>query len=255
MGVLLFRGFTTDTEIFREFSNLFSNNFLDYTGGAFDRRVINDDKTILSVNDFQTDIKLHGEMYYQKNIPLMLWFFCANPAAKNGETTVCDGRQFFAELSNSTQELFSQKRLKFTAKMNKEQWQKKYKIDDINELEQMCKMNDTHTTIYEDQSILLQYICPVVIPSRCGKYQVFINSLLPAMQLNPDVLKFDDDSEISDELMDELNGIAERITTNIDWKKGDILMIDNTRIMHGRRAFKDETREIYIRLCSPNFQF
>jgi hypothetical protein len=139
--------------------------------------------------------------------------------------------------------------------MNKEQWQKKYKIDDINELEQMCKMNDTHTTIYEDQSILLQYICPVVIPSRCGKYQVFINSLLPAMQLNPDVLKFDDDSEISDELMDELNGIAERITTNIDWKKGDILMIDNTRIMHGRRAFKDETREIYIRLCSPNFQF
>jgi alpha-ketoglutarate-dependent taurine dioxygenase len=254
-GVLLFRGFTADTEIFKEFSNLFSNNFLDYAGGAFNRRVINDDQTILSVNDFQTEIKLHGEMYYQKNIPLMLWFFCANPAAKNGETTVCDGRQFFAELSHSTQELFSQKRLKFTAKMNKEQWQKKYKIDDINELEQMCKRNDTQMTIYEDRSILFQYICPVVIPSRCGKYQVFINSLLPAMQLNPDVLKFDDDSEIPDELIDELNGIAERITTNIDWKKGDILMIDNTRIMHGRRAFKDETREIYIRLCSPNFQF
>ena len=55
--------------------------------------------------------------------------------------------------------------------------------------------------------------------------------------------------------MEELNQIAERITTNINWKKGDILMIDNTRIMHGRRAFTDETREIYIRLCSPNFQF
>jgi hypothetical protein len=56
----------------------------------------------------------------------MLWFFCANPAAKNGETTVCDGRQFFAELINSTKELFSQKQLKFTAKMNQEEWQKKY---------------------------------------------------------------------------------------------------------------------------------
>jgi alpha-ketoglutarate-dependent taurine dioxygenase len=75
------------------------------------------------------------------------------------------------------------------------------------------------------------------------------------MQLNPDVLKFDDDSQIPDELMDELNGIAERITTNIEWQKGDILMIDNTRIMHGRRAFTDQMREIYIRLCSPNFQF
>ena len=253
-GVLLFRGFTTDTEIFRDFSNLFSNDFLDYAGGAFKRRVINDDQTILSVNDFQTEIKLHGEMYYQKNIPLMLWFFCANPAAKNGETTVCDGRQFFVELSSSTKELFSQKQLKFTAKMNQEEWQKKYKTDDINELEEMCKTNNTNLIIYADKSILIQYICPVVIPSRCGKYQVFINSLLPAMQLNPDVLKFDDDSKIPDELMDELNEIAERITTNIKWQKGDIIMIDNTRIMHGRRAFTDETREIYIRLCSPNFQ-
>ena len=254
-GILLFRGFTADTGIFREFSNLFSNNFLDYACGAFNRRVINDDKTILSVNDFQTEIKLHGEMYYQKNIPLMLWFFCANPAAKNGETTVCDGRQFFAELSNSTKELFSQKQLKFTAKMNQEEWQRKYKTDDVNELKEICQKNDTHLTIYEDQSIPIQYICPVVIPSRCGKYQIFINSLLPGMQLNPDLWKFDDNSKIPDELMKELNGIAERITTNIDWKKGDILMIDNTRVMHGRRAFTDETREIYIRLCSPNFQF
>ena len=107
----------------------------------------------------------------------------------------------------------------------------KFKFDDINELEQMCKRNDTQLTIYEDRSILFQYICPVVIPSRCGKYQVFINSLLPAMQLNPDVLKFDDDSEIPDELIDELNGIAERITTNIDWKKGDILMIDKLNFL------------------------
>ncbi|WP_254449476.1 TauD/TfdA family dioxygenase [Anabaena sp. UHCC 0253] len=254
-GVLLFRGFTTDTEIFREFSNLFSTDFLDYAGGAFNRKVINNDKTILSVNDFQTEIKLHGEMYYQKNIPLMLWFFCANPAASDGQTTVCDGRQFFAELSNSTKELFNQKKLKFRAKMNQEQWQQKYKIDDVNQLKEICADNNTLVTIYEDQSILLEYVCSVVIPSRCGKHRVFINSLLPAMQLNPDVLRFDDDSPIPDELMAELNEIAEKITTNICWQKGDILMIDNTRIMHGRRAFTDETREIYIRLCSPAFDF
>ncbi|MBD2568203.1 TauD/TfdA family dioxygenase [Anabaena lutea] len=252
-GVLLFRGFATDADIFREFSNLFSTDFLNYAGGAFNRRVINGDNTLLSVNDFQTEIKLHGEMYYQKNIPLMLWFFCANPASQDGETTVCDGRQFFAELSNSTKELFRHKKLKFTAKMQKDEWQKKYKTDDVNELEEMCKSNNTHLTIYEDQSIVLEYLCPVVISSRCGKYQVFINSLLPAMQLNPDVLKFDDDSKIPNELMDELNAIAERLTTNISWQKGDILMIDNTRIMHGRRAFTDKNREIYIRLCSPGF--
>ena len=55
--------------------------------------------------------------------------------------------------------------------------------------------------------------------------------------------------------MSELNEIAERITIEISWQKGDILMIDNTRIMHGRRAFYDDQRDIYTRLCFPAFPF
>jgi len=106
-GVLLFRGFDVDTNLFKEFTNLLSIDFRNYAGGAFSRRVINGDQTLLSVNDFKSEIKLHGEMYYQQNIPLMLWFFCANPPLEDGETTVCDGRQFFNEINSSTKELFS----------------------------------------------------------------------------------------------------------------------------------------------------
>lgn len=84
---------------------------------------------------------------------------------------------------------------------------------------------------------------------------MFINSLLPTKQLSPKIIKFEDDSEISDEVMSELNEIAEKITTEISWRKGDILMIDNTRVLHGRRAFADDQRDIYIRLCSPAFSF
>jgi alpha-ketoglutarate-dependent taurine dioxygenase len=254
-GVLLFRGFENNADIFKEFSNLLSTNFIDYAGGAFVRRVINGDKTLLSVNDFQFEIKLHGEMYYQKNIPLMVWFFCANPASQNGETTVCDGRAFFNQISSPTKELFDNKKLKFTAHMSKDEWHKKYQTDDVNRLKEMCKNNQTYLNIYEDESITLEYICPAVISSRCGQYQVFINSLLPTKQLNPNILKFDDNSDIPDDVMSELNEIAEKLTTEISWQKGDILMIDNTRIMHGRRAFSDEKRDIYIRLCAPAFSF
>ncbi|MEH2320535.1 TauD/TfdA family dioxygenase [Nostoc sp.] len=252
-GILLFRGFDVDTEIFKEFTNLLSIDFINYAGGAFSRRVINGDETILSVNDFKSEIKLHGEMYYQQNIPLMLWFFCANPPLNDGETTVCDGRQFFHEISSSTKELFNKKKLKFTVSISKEEWQKKYQTDNLNTLEEICQKNNTHLTVNDDQSILIEYICPAIIPSRCGKYQVFINSLLPTKQLNPKILNFEDDSEISDEVVSELNEIAEKITTEISWQKGDILMIDNTRILHGRRSFADDQRDIYIRLCSPAF--
>ncbi|MDF5706486.1 MAG: TauD/TfdA family dioxygenase [Nostoc sp. S4] len=254
-GILLFRGFLAETEIFKQFTNSLSTDFINYAGGAFSRRVINGDETLLSVNDFQSEIKLHGEMYYQQNIPLMLWFFCANPPLKDGETTVCDGRQFFNELSSSTKELFMKNNLKFTVRMSQEDWQKKYQTDDLKKLKEMCSKNNTCLTVNDDQSIILQYICPAIIPSRCGKFQVFINSLLPTKQLSSQILKFEDDSEIPDEVMSELNQIAEKITTKIAWQKGDILMIDNTRILHGRRAFADNQRDIYIRLCSPAFPF
>lgn len=254
-GILLFRGFDVDVDIFKEFTNLLSIDFINYAGGAFSRRVINGDETLLSVNDFKSEIKLHGEMYYQQNIPLLLWFFCANPPLEDGETTVCDGRQFFNEISSSTKELFNKKKLKFNVRISQDDWQKKYQTDDLNQLEEMCRKNNTHLTVNEDKSILLEYISPAIIPSRCGKYQVFINSLLPTKQLNPKIINFEDDSEIPEEVVSELNEIAEKITTEISWEKGDILMIDNTRILHGRRSFADDQRDIYIRLCSPAFSF
>ncbi|SRR5579883_14911 len=254
-GVLLFRDFATSVEIFTSFTNKFSQNFMDYTGGVFNRRIINGDSTVLSVNDFNCEIKLHGEMYYQKNIPLMLWFFCAHPAAQDGETVVCDGKQFFDELSQPLKELFSQKKLKYRGHIGKETWQKQYKTDDVRVVAQICQSNDVDININEDESIDIHYICSAIHPNRSGESMVFINSLLPAKNMSPNSVAFDDGSEIDNEVMLELNEIAAKIAVKICWEKGDILMVDNTRIMHGRRAFVDNTRDIYLRLCSPSFSY
>ncbi|MGF1933499.1 MAG: TauD/TfdA family dioxygenase [Nostoc sp. ChiQUE02] len=43
------------------------------------------------------------------------------------------------------------------------------------------------------------------------------------------------------------------MTTEISWQKGDILIIDNTKILHVRRSFADDQRDIYIRLYFPAF--
>ncbi|MEG3910985.1 TauD/TfdA family dioxygenase [Microcoleus sp. w2-18bC1] len=254
-GFLLFRGFENSVDTFTQFTNSLSKDFLDYTGGVFNRRVINGNATILSVNDFKDEIKLHGEMYYQQDIPLMLWFFCAHPASQDGETILCDGRQFFNELSSPLKELFSKKKLKYVGHLNKDAWQKQYKTNDLKVVEQTCIRNNLLLQINDDKSIDLQYICPAIHPSRCGKYPTFISSLLPAKHRYKNTVFFEDNSEITDDIVSELNEVADRITTEISWQAGDILMVDNTRIMHGRRAFSDHQRDIYLRLCSPAFPF
>lgn len=252
-GILLFRGFENSVDTFTQFTNSLSQDFRDYTGGVFNRRVINGDATLLSVNDFNDEVKLHGEMYYQQDIPLMLWFFCAHPASKDGETIVCDGRQLFNELSSPLQELFRTKKLKYVVHLDQEAWQKRYKTDDLKVLKELCIQNSLLLKINEDESIDLQYICPAVHQSRCGKYPTFISSLLPGKHKYKNAIFFDDDSEITDDIVSEITEAAERITTEISWQIGDILMVDNTRMMHGRRAFSDNRREIYLRLCSPAF--
>jgi len=182
-GVLLFREFKADIETFSQFTNKFSRNFMDYAGGVFSRRTINGDSTILSVNDFKHAIKLHGEMYYQKNIPLLLWFFCIHPPLQAGETIICDGKRFYDELSQPLKELFSQKKLKYRGFLDKETWKRQYKTDDLNILKQVCKSNDTQLQINDDESISIQYVCSAVRPNRSGEYLVFINSLLPAKSI------------------------------------------------------------------------
>ena len=252
-GLLLFRGFEKDVETFTKFTDGLSTNFMDYAGGVFNRRVINNNPTVLSVNDFNDEIKLHGEMYYQKNIPKMLWFFCAQPASKGGATIVCDGKRFYNVLDDSLKELFSLKKLKFRAHLDKDKWIKRFKTDDLSLVEQICQSNDYHLQVNEDESIDMCYVSPVIHPGRNGEDMIFINSLLPGMVFSPETISFDDDSDIDSETMSKLNEIAEKVTVEINWQKGDILMVDNTRIMHGRRAFEDDKRDIYVRLCSPAF--
>jgi alpha-ketoglutarate-dependent taurine dioxygenase len=254
-GVLLFRGFDADVETFTQFSNSLSSNFINYAGGVFNRKIINNDPTVLTVNDFKDEVKLHGEMYYQKTKPLMIWFFCATPPLENGQTIVCDGRQFFEALPEHLKDLLLTKKLKYTGHSSQEAWQKRYKTDDLEEVKAIFLSNDIQVQVNEDQSVDLQYICPAIHPSRQGDYRTFINSLLPARKLSPNSISFEDDSKIPDDIMTELYDIGEKLTTEINWQKGDILMIDNTRIMHGRRMITDDQRDIYIRLCSPSFAF
>ena len=45
----------------------------------------------------------------------------------------------------------------------------------------------------------------------------------------------------------EINDLADRLTYDHVWEKNDLLMIDNKRFMHGRRAFdKGIERDIVI---------
>ena len=62
----------------------------------------------------------------------------------------------------------------------------------------------------------------------------------------PPVYRLDDGSVVSADEIKELRDIAETCTVEINWQDGDVAVIDNTRVMHGRRAIKDQDRTLFI---------
>jgi alpha-ketoglutarate-dependent taurine dioxygenase len=260
-SLLLFRGFDIDTADFKKFTELFSTSFVSYVGGAYSREMINGDKTLLSVTGGKLafPVPLHGEMYYRKQKPDILWFYCASPALKDGETTICDGIQIYNQLSSSTQELFQEKKLKYIRTYPTGIWQKIYQTDDLSHVEAVCKDNEMQLEADKEQ-VTTHYIASAIQPSRSGRNQVFINNILPviAQELNGNtssLVRLEDGSKIPDSVIDEIKTITEKLIYLVSWQKGDILMIDNTRLMHGRRAFADNQRDIYVRLCEASFPF
>src|SRR5262249_41127460 len=97
-GAVLLRGFAVDTETFVDFSGRCCGSFSKYVGGgirfrALDRANLGAGGTLMSTTG-QTQafaIPLHGEMYYQKNRPDILWFYCRSAPARAGQTTLADG--------------------------------------------------------------------------------------------------------------------------------------------------------------------
>jgi alpha-ketoglutarate-dependent taurine dioxygenase len=52
---------------------------------------------------------------------------------------------------------------------------------------------------------------------------------------------------------EEVLAVTNSLTAEVHWQVDDLLMFDNTRMLHGRRDFGDNDRMIYTRFCATAF--
>ncbi len=252
---VFFRGFNLDTEAFTKFSDRFSHKFIGYSGGAYSRETINDNATLLSVtgNDLHL-VPAHGEMYYVNSRPDLLWFYCATPADQGGQTTVYDARQIYEELSQETQKLFHSQRLKYVRNYPNGFWQKIYQTEKLETAETACRQSGLSFTANCDQSITTEYICSAFVENFSEKSYLFLNNILPVLEIESlgltyNLVRLENGKEIPEEVKEDLRTVTQRLAIPIPWQKGDVAMIDNTRLLHGRLPFNDKNRQIYVRMA------
>jgi alpha-ketoglutarate-dependent taurine dioxygenase len=246
-GLLLFRGFQTTPDVLYPFAQKFSTRFSK--GGA--RK--NYKGFVEEVDVGVGPIDLHSENANSPFQPDVIWFCCGRPADQDGQTTFCDSIELWLALSEPTKQLFLTKKIKFTRTYLRPVW-KDY-FGSTTTVPVLKSVLDTFPgvtyRVNADESVYTEYLVSAVRQPKYRSDMAFCNSLLTPWSGHP--MSFEDGEPISDDILREIRETSREITQDIPWEKGDLAMCDNSWILHGRRGFTDEQRQIFALLSWSNF--
>lgn len=263
-GVVYFQGFGSTMAEFEELTNSYCQDWLTYQGGAHERKVLNPDgdHSVYSVNFYlgqkeqlKFELPLHCDMSYLKVSPVALYFYCVHPAASRGETMLCDGEAVYDQLSDSARKALHAQPIKYIRKYPPGNWEIRFGTDDMDEVRAFCRENDLELSVEEGTGTLItSYTVSAVPNSLFGNRPCFRNSILPVAKLEEtgrdiSIVRFEDGSPLSPELIAELREVTTRLTKLVPMAQGDFMFVDNMRVLHGRKGFDDERREVAIRMA------
>lgn len=249
-GIILFRGFEINVETMKNFSEKFSSrHFIDYT-----KTSINSDEFINFVDNGMDNRVAHSEHAYSPFRPDVIWFCCVMPAADGGETLFWDGVRVWEELSHEIKQLFIDKKLKYCHTVTPNIWKMFTGSNGtIEELQRMLdRIPEISYQINEDQTVSMEYICSAVVKTKYSNQDAFANSFWAYQKKSQEAI-FEDGSRAANEVEAEVEKVLDRLTEEILWQSGDLVMIDNSRFLHGRKAFNDQRRQIFTTLSNLNF--
>lgn len=267
-GGTLFRGLNINSiEKFENLCTNFKDNILDYKDGNSPRTKINDFVYTSTEYPSEVVISQHNELSYSNHRPRYLMFCCIKPSLTGGETPVADCRKILEQIPNKIKDDFLQKGLKYIRNLQNgkgigKSWQDTFETTDKGKINEFCERNDISYTWLENDVLRLTQIGPVIVQHEITKEEVWFNQ---ATQFHPHYLpkdlacymtllygdnplrypqhvQFADDTDIPIEYLDTISSVVEENTKSFSWVEGDILLIDNALLSHGRMPYTGERK-------------
>lgn len=266
-GVVLIRDFEFDLRSFEVFTSELCHDF-HQVGTRNKLRTEEGDGYSTEVHRQNFTLLSHSEGTYRPwpPAPELCFFYCVSPpVVKGGETSLVDGIRFLEAMPDSLRERFTQSNIMYEMYWQPERWQTEFQVGDLSELDKLLNKIPSLEYSFNGEDLALRYTTSAIRNTRCGR-PAFANALLahlphithPAYQHNSVYTKhsnrvyFEDGEEISDEVINALIDIQDKIMHLHVWHIHDLLVIDNTRFMHGRRMTQTNCERVLLsRFGSP----
>jgi len=206
-------------------------------------------------------IGLHIENGNTPRCPDLVAFYARTAAFEGSQTTICDGVDVLAALPEALRERWSQK-MTVSRRLPEALW-KRYLVNEHPALSDPSQITQEHILqfkaatpgqdyeMHDDGAMTYHLTLDAVRPSRFSSTIGFANAVLgPSHNYEPPRYVMADGTEVTRGEIANLAAIAETCTHEVNWQDGDIAVLDNTRVMHGRRAIVDANRELFIGMGS-----
>jgi alpha-ketoglutarate-dependent taurine dioxygenase len=270
-GAIVFRGFDVESaEQFRAIANAISGDLLDYQERAAPRVQIQ--KGVYTSTEFPADqpIPLHHEMSYSHNWPTQLWFYCAQPAAEGGRTPITDDRRVIRLIAPEIQEEFQAKGVMYVRNYGEGvdlSWQDAFQTTDPGVVEEYCRKAGMQVEWRDRDRLRTRAVRQVYATHPVTGDRVWFNHahMFHQSNLPPEVREslleeftadelprnafYGDGSPIDDALLAEIRRVYEEAAHRFFWQKGDVLLVDNFLVSHGREPFSGP-RQILVAMAN-----
>jgi len=201
------------------------------------------------VNDGGFPIPLHAESYYTPICPQILAFFCEETTVKlGGETTLCDGERLFESFSSRIRQDLEGCRIVWTHDCPIQSLEGQTQMPLAEFLAWCQRADDCEVVVNQNAgTIHLRYSAPAIRLTWWGSRPAFANNLLPLAGRS---LLAKMAPGLSDDLLQSIERSAVDSMIAHTWRPGDLLLVDNTRIMHGRTGWSGGVRNILVRMLT-----
>jgi len=272
-GAVLFRGFPIQTAAdFDGFSAAFGYGDFTYKESLSNAVRINRTARVFTANEAPPDVEifLHHELAQTPIYPQKIFFCCLSPAEKGGATPVCRSDDLFLAFSTRHPvwaDRFRQLGVRYTTWMpgrddagsgQGRSWRSTLGASGRADAEaRLAGLGYTWIWVENDSLLATTPVLPAVRRLENGR-ESFFNQVIAAYRGwerragdSKPLLTFGNGAEIPADALDALVETSLEFITPLEWQQGDIALVDNYRVMHGRYPYSgSRKREVLVCLAT-----
>lgn len=274
-GGIVLRGFPTpDTADFADIIDQLPPFQDGYLGGRAPRMQIAGRVMEATRLDASVGLGVHSEMAYRRQFPKRIAFFSHRTAPVGGETVVADARNFVTqmgeELVAKIESLGVRSALTYGPKtdtveasyVDQDQygWNHAFGTDSAAEVEALCAARSLEPLWHDDGSLtVFATLAPFLDHPQTGQrlYRSglhrshtateVLDTVIRKNQRYPTGMFLGRAQRLETAEVDHINAVCDRNTHSWAWRDGDVMVLDNLQVWHGRNPYQG-ARDVQVAL-------